>query len=87
MYHKFMNSTNKINVCYPPPPRTVFEKESIPLLVKKNSVKDIIGIFDKEKVLPIKVESQPDVYDDPLKGIALLKNKLININRYKIKNK
>jgi len=79
-------NNNRINVAYPPTPRTIFQKESIPLLIKKNSVKDLVSIFENEKVLPVIVEI-PDVYDEPLTGIALLKDKLVSISRYKIKNK
>jgi len=84
MYSKFMNS-NKINVAYPPPKREII-KENVPLLlVKQKSVKDIVSIFEKDKVSPILPIA--DVYDQPLIGIALLKDKLQSISRYKIKNK
>ena len=90
MYHKFMTNNNRnssrINGSYPPQPKTSFQKEEIPLLIKKNSVKDLVSIFENEKVLPI-IPETPNVYDEPLTGIALLKDKLVSISRYKLKNK
>ena len=86
-YTKFQNSRPyKINVVYPPQ-KTEPIKEDIPLLVKQKSVKDIVSIFEKEKVLPIEDDSIILDTEPPITGIAFLKKKLQNISRYKNKNK
>lgn len=86
MYNKFMNSRSKINVQYPPLIKSVVTKETIPVLVKHKSVKEIVNIFENDKVLPLEVEI-PNIYDEPINGIAILKEKLLSISRYKINKK
>jgi len=90
-----MNSRSKINVQYPPLIKSIVTKETIPVLEKHKSVKEIVNIFENDKVLPIEVEIPPfsssfsksGIYDEPINGIAILKEKLLSISRYKINKK
>ena len=92
-YNKFARPYS-ISVVYPPNTIKEETKEEIikvPLLERAKSVKDLVTIYEKEKekavIVPTNVslhlEEIPTVLNTKVDGIAMLKHKLMNMQRYK----